>query len=128
MRLNSRTIMRLLPALLAGMLLSACRGEDNSPHSVAGFKEYEILGIDVSAHNGDIDFEKVSKGGIEFVIIKATEGGTFKDRMFVDNVRKARKPVSRSGLTTFSASTRRDIYRVSISPIRSTDAISICRP
>ncbi|WP_297059302.1 glycoside hydrolase family 25 protein [uncultured Duncaniella sp.] len=91
MRLNSRTIMRLLPALLAGMLLSACRGEDNSPHSVAGFKEYEILGIDVSAHNGDIDFEKVSKGGIEFVIIKATEGGTFKDRMFVDNVRKARK-------------------------------------
>lgn len=52
---------------------------------------YPIRGIDISAHNGEIDFERVKGAGKEFVIIKATEGTDFKDSMFVDNLRKARK-------------------------------------
>ena len=32
--------------------------------------KYPIVGIDVSAHNGDIDFQKVKDDGYSFVIIK----------------------------------------------------------
>lgn len=51
---------------------------------------YPIRGIDVSAHNGEIDFERVRADGYSFVMIKATEGTDFKDRNFVDNIRSAR--------------------------------------
>lgn len=51
---------------------------------------YPVRGIDVSAHNGKIDFERVRDDGYSFVMIKATEGTDFKDRNFVDNMRMAR--------------------------------------
>lgn len=54
-------------------------------------QRYEVRGIDVSAHNGEIDFGKVREQGYEFVIVKATEGGTFRDRRFIDNLRRARE-------------------------------------
>lgn len=50
---------------------------------------YPVRGIDVSAHNGAIDFAKVKADGFDFVIAKATEGTNFKDRYFVDNAREA---------------------------------------
>nr|MBD5377217.1 hypothetical protein [Bacteroides sp.] len=52
---------------------------------------YPVTGIDVSAHNGTINFEKVAADNVDFVIIKATEGATFKDKAFIDNYRRARK-------------------------------------
>lgn len=73
------------------LLLASCNRNSNAPHTVPGFSGHDIVGIDVSAHNGEIDFERVKAEGIEFVIIKATEGSTFKDKLFIDNVRKARK-------------------------------------
>ena len=54
-------------------------------------QQYPVAGIDVSAHNGNIDFNKVSKSGIDFVFIKATEGGSFKDQRFHSNYNNARK-------------------------------------
>lgn len=53
--------------------------------------EYPVRGLDISAHNGAVDFDKVAAVGIEFVILKATEGATFKDKNFASNYRKARK-------------------------------------
>ncbi|MBD7912374.1 GH25 family lysozyme [Clostridium cibarium] len=38
-----------------------------------------MRGIDVSNHNGNIDFDKVKNSGIELVYIKATEGTTYQD-------------------------------------------------
>lgn len=52
---------------------------------------YPISGIDVSAHNGDIDFIKIAQSGIDFVFIKATEGATFKDVRFHSNYNNARE-------------------------------------
>ncbi len=52
--------------------------------------KYPILGIDVSSHNGDIDFEKVKSDGFSFVIIKATEGENHHDPKFDTNYDKAR--------------------------------------
>ncbi|MBD5210075.1 MAG: lysozyme [Bacteroidales bacterium] len=62
----------------------------NSPAMDPDHDLYPIRGIDISAHNGDIDFDRVKSAGYDFAIIKATEGTDFKDAMFVDNVRRAR--------------------------------------
>ncbi len=48
-------------------------------------ERYPVRGIDVSSHNGIVDFRRVRKDGYEFVFIKATEGGDFKDSNFRKN-------------------------------------------
>ena len=47
----------------------------------------EIRGIDVSHWQGDIDWNKVKKDGIEFAIIKAggSDAGFYKDSKFEKN-------------------------------------------
>ena len=46
----------------------------------------EILnGIDISRWQGRINFNAVRDAGIQFVLIKATEGGTFVDPCFIAN-------------------------------------------
>ena len=42
-------------------------------------------GIDVSKWQGDIDFTKVKKSGIEIVYIKATEGNYYLDPYLKQN-------------------------------------------
>ena len=52
-------------------------------------------GIDISSHQGKIDWEKVSSDkDIRFVYIKATEGSTYRSPHYPDNITEAR----RSGL------------------------------
>ncbi|MEG2402653.1 MAG: GH25 family lysozyme, partial [Muribaculaceae bacterium] len=51
---------------------------------------YPVNGIDVSAHNGNIDFARVVQDSISFVFIKATEGASFKDGKFEKNYIAAR--------------------------------------
>ena len=49
-------------------------------------------GIDVSHHQGKIEWKKVAKDeNIEFVYIKATEGATYCDNMYKTNIQEARK-------------------------------------
>lgn len=50
---------------------------------------YEVRGIDVSAHNGTIDFGRVKRAGIDFVFIKASEGTDFRDKRFTANIDSA---------------------------------------
>lgn len=57
---------------------------------------YSIHGIDISHHQGDIDWEKVSKAQINeepisFIFIKATEGQDHLDSNFNDNFYEARE-------------------------------------
>ena len=52
---------------------------------------YPVAGIDVSRHNGDIDFEKVRDDDYQFVFIKASEGKTHKDAAFERNHRLVRQ-------------------------------------
>lgn len=49
----------------------------------------ERYGIDVSHHQGEIDWRRVAGDGIEFAYVKATEGGDFTDRRFEANWRGA---------------------------------------
>ncbi len=50
-----------------------------------------ISGIDVSHHNGDIDYTRVREAGNEFVFIKATQDDEFLDPMFLTNLARARE-------------------------------------
>lgn len=91
LKLKKRYLIIIAVALVAvtvGIRIVSRRlsGAGAHPSSV----EYPVRGIDVSAHNGDIDFERVAASGeVDFVMLKATEGTNFKDSRFVDNYRKA---------------------------------------
>lgn len=57
---------------------------------------YKVHGIDVSHHQGEIDWEAVKATDkqeypISFAFMKATEGGDYKDRRFAENFRQARE-------------------------------------
>jgi lysozyme len=57
---------------------------------------YEIHGIDVSHHNGDIDWDIVKtnnndKVNLDFVVIKATEGESLKDEDYAKNYTEAKR-------------------------------------
>lgn len=49
-----------------------------------------IKGLDVSHHNGVIDWAKQKANGIEFAYIKATEGLNYTDPMFKSNAKRAK--------------------------------------
>lgn len=51
---------------------------------------YPIQGIDVSHHQGDIDWKTVAaQPNVRFAIMKATEGGDHKDFRFAENWQRA---------------------------------------
>lgn len=50
-----------------------------------------IFGIDISHHQGAFDVERAAREGIEFFILKATEGSGFTDSRFKENLAKVRK-------------------------------------
>ena len=51
---------------------------------------YPVRGIDVSHHQGVIDWPLVAADDVSFAIIKATEGGDYVDERFAGNLRDAR--------------------------------------
>ena len=50
-----------------------------------------VKGIDVSHHNGDVNWDLVKKSGVDFVILKASEGSGFVDGTFIKNAVNAKK-------------------------------------
>lgn len=85
-------------ALLIFWLVVTGRGETTVP---SGIDTFAIRGVDVSAHNGEIDFKSMACAGIDFVMIKATEGATHKDRAFVGNHQGATEAGLRTGAYHF---------------------------
>ena len=76
---------RWLLILVVAILLAPIWGQNEGE---------ETFGIDVSHHNGKINWEKVTD--VEFVYIKATEGATYVDPLFQQNIKGARaNPLSR---------------------------------
>ena len=66
------------------------------------------LGIDVSKHQGDIDWSKVKKSGVNFAMIRCayrgyTEGNINEDIKFINNVRGAYKNGIDIGLYFYSS-------------------------
>lgn len=62
-----------------------------APFNPPSLDAYPIQGIDVSHHQGDIDWPKLAaQPNVRFAIMKATEGGDFKDRKFAENWQAAK--------------------------------------
>ena len=64
-------------------------------------KEYPVRGVDVSAYQGEIDWDVLEKQEIDFAFVKATEGSSFVDRRFIQNYEEARKTDLRIGAYHF---------------------------
>jgi lysozyme len=52
---------------------------------------YNVIGVDVSNHQGDIDWSALAGSSVAFVYIKATEGGDFRDKRFLLNWEGAKR-------------------------------------
>lgn len=91
------TRLALAAMMLAAMAwLSACQGSSgNSPgkHDVPPRSdEAPYDGIDISSHQGYIDWDKVSSDkNINFVYIKATEGATYRSPHYAHNFSQAHR-------------------------------------
>ena len=95
----------LKPLLLAIIFLTLCIGYLlydgyiclNSPEA----DKFPIAGIDVSAYQGNIEWDKVKSGGFKFAYIKATEGKDFKDSNFAVNWESAKRAGIKRGAYHF---------------------------
>ena len=76
-----------------------------------GFLRYDgensLVGIDVSSHQGEIDWTKVKESGVEFAIIRAayrgyTNGGLSVDDRFLENLEGAKNAGLQVGVYLFS--------------------------
>jgi len=71
------------------------------PHYRPTLAAGETYGIDVSSHQGVIDWDAVAADGIEAAYIKASEGGAFRDSRFIGNWRGATQAGLRVGAYHF---------------------------
>lgn len=55
------------------------------PHHRPHLREGEVHGVDVSNHQGRVDWAAVAADGISFAYVKASEGGDFTDDRFAEN-------------------------------------------
>lgn len=95
--LSKKIIIRTAAAVIAavgiaaGLWLYLDGGRSSFTSANPSRERYPVRGIDVSAHNDSIDFDAAhSRDSISFVFVKATEGTSFKDRNFVDNILRAK--------------------------------------
>jgi lysozyme len=63
--------------------------------------QFPIRGIDISSYQKNIDWNRIDPSEINFVLIKATEGGDFKDPMFKSNWENVRERKLVSGAYHF---------------------------
>lgn len=61
------------------------------PHLRPPLEDFESYGLDVSHHQGDIDWGAVANDEIAFAYIKATEGGDWVDPRFAENWAEAQE-------------------------------------
>ena len=54
-------------------------------------EKYPVRGVDVSAYQGEIDWQTLAAQDISFAFIKATEGSTFVDKKFAYNFELAQQ-------------------------------------
>lgn len=88
-------------AIIAALALVALAAWLYAPHWRPSEARYPLQGIDVSHHQGPIDWAALPAQGVDFAWIKATEGGDHRDRMFAANWNGARAAGIRRGAYHF---------------------------
>lgn len=90
---------RALPVLIAAVVLAAAyvlldRGYVRFVYP--SWREYPVRGVDVSHHNGRVDWPRIRASGYVFAYLKASEGAAWRDSTFARN----RAEAARAGLVT----------------------------
>lgn len=85
-----------------------------------------VKGVDVSSHQGKIDWGTLSRQGIDFAFIKATEGSSFMDERFETNWQEAHKTNLKVGAYHFfsydsSGKTQADNFIRAVGNLESDD-------
>ncbi|MEX0790319.1 MAG: GH25 family lysozyme [Actinomycetota bacterium] len=66
-------------------------------------EEYPVRGVDISHHQGDIDWGRlVAESQVDFAFMKASEGMDFQDRLFQENWQEAEGLTARSAYHFFT--------------------------
>lgn len=84
---------RLLVALVAVLVVAGCvvlAWQVAWPRFRPGLEPGERFGVDVSSHQGRIDWKAVAADRVDAAYVKASEGATWVDPLFVENWRGAR--------------------------------------
>lgn len=86
---------------------------DNTFYTYNDDKYSSMIGIDVSEHNLDIEFNKVKDMGIEFVYIRIgwrgyTEGGIYLDNKYYEFINNAKEAGLKVGIYFFSQAINED--------------------
>jgi len=75
--------------LIAPLIVVAGLGALGSKAWTPSQARFPVQGVDVSHHQGAIDWAQLPGQGVDFAYIKATEGGDFTDDAFAENWRAA---------------------------------------
>lgn len=102
-----------IPAI-SGVPVSVYK-EENFREDSNGFKYYyedgnlrSYVGVDVSEHNGEIDWQRVKDAGVDFAMLRiggrgwGQEGVMYADSLFLENLRAARQAGIKVGAYFFS--------------------------
>lgn len=81
---------------LAGMVWTGVLHPNNPSR-----EQYPVWGVDVSRYQGEIDWPVLAGQGIEFAFIKATEGSSYVDPRFAENLAGATAAGIRAGAYHF---------------------------
>lgn len=84
-----RALLAAACAVVTLVLLAGAAWQWWVPSYRPSLREGESYGIDVSVHQGAIDWPRVARDGIAFAYVKATEGGDHTDARFAENWRAA---------------------------------------
>jgi len=79
---------KILLSILSISLIISCNNGVNAKKSPPAEGEY--IGIDISHHQGVVDWNSVAKTDIKFVYHKATEGASHQDRKYRENMKQAK--------------------------------------
>lgn len=77
-------LIRVLVVILFVMFLAFKMAQSFSKTAA---EDFTVRGVDISSHQGWIDWEKFSENDLDFAFIKATEGSTFKDKFYNSNIK-----------------------------------------
>jgi lysozyme len=70
------------------LLLTACASQPNDPLKAS--VQPDIMGVDISKYQGDVDFKQLKASGITYVFIRASEGNTYQDPKFESHFAQAK--------------------------------------
>jgi lysozyme len=95
---RARLVVAMVAAALGTLAVAAAL---YAPYWRPSAQRWPLQGIDVSHHQGRIDWAVLPAQGVDFAWIKATEGGDHRDRLFEANWRGARAAGIRRGAYHF---------------------------